>query len=465
TADSAVLEGNTAARDATVWARLSQAGMVLVGHLHCGELAYGHWGVNPWRRDLSPGGSSSGSAIALAARLVPATIGTDTRGSIRMPAAFTGVSAVKPTFGLVSTAGCIPLSFSYDVVGPMARSAADCALLLEAMAGPDELDRLTLSQPSDRSRLGPSSRSAGSGGGAAATAPLGGLRPLSGVRLGVPDLTERLSPGVASVFERFAEDLRRLGAECVAFAWPENPLEVVEGDGVPGWLRILGTEASVIHEQFAARRHLHRDEFRSLFLPMMRSSSGADYLQAQMARQVLADCWSARFAELEIDAVLHPASTSEPYRADEDVTAEVMKRLLFGVWNDTGFPVVSLPAGLSPLDGSPVGVQLAGLPFSERSLLQIAAELQAATGYHLASPAGLDDARPFVAPSRPEAGAQPPYVGPPSPFDTLHPLARGAVDTAGDLRRGGRPAARAGAGTDGGPWRASCGVDTTVPVT
>ena len=110
--------------------------MVLLGHLHCGELACGTWGANPWNREFTPGGSSSGSAIAVAARTVPVTLGSDGRGSIRIPADVTGVTGSKPSFGLISTTGCIPITYSYDVLGPMGRNAADCAFVLMPWPAP-----------------------------------------------------------------------------------------------------------------------------------------------------------------------------------------------------------------------------------------------------------------------------------------------------------------------------------------
>ncbi|HEY1643468.1 MAG TPA: amidase [Streptosporangiaceae bacterium] len=396
TADSAVLEGNVAGADATAWARLRAAGMVLIGHLHCGEFASGVWGINPWGPSFSPGGSSSGSGIALAARMVPATLGTDTRGSIRMPAAFMGLSAVKPTFGLVSNSGVIPFSYTSDVTGPMARSAADCAALLEVMAGRDPADRATLAQPA-----GPASYP---------VRPRPGSRPLAGTRIGIPQFGgDAPSPGVAGVYERFTGDLARLGAELVSFPWPANPLE---GDGrnIGDWTHVLGAEIQVIHEQFADRGHLYRDEFLGLLAPLRTSGSALDYVRAQLARAQLADTWTALFAGHELTVVAHPACQDELFRTDVELTYSELPRLMLGVWNDTGFPVVSVPAGLSPADQSPVGMQLAGLPHTEAALLQVAIDLQAATGYHRLSPPGLGDGPDYRPPARRAAGPQPPYV-------------------------------------------------------
>jgi aspartyl-tRNA(Asn)/glutamyl-tRNA(Gln) amidotransferase subunit A len=408
TADSAVLEGNVAPADATVWARLRAAGMVLIGHLHCGEFANGVWGLNPWGPTFSPGGSSSGSGIALAARMVPATLGTDTRGSIRMPAAFTGVSGVKPTFGLVSTAGVIPFSYTSDVVGPMARSAADCAALLAIMAGRDPADRATLSQPAGHVAYPTRARP--------------GRTPLAGTRIGIPEFgADQPSAGVAEVYARFAGDLARLGADLVALSWPANPLER-RGRNLGDWTHILGAEIQVIHEQFADRSHLYRPEFLGLLEPMRTGGTAIDYVRAQVARAELIDTWTRIFTEHELTAVAHPACQDELFRTDVELTFEELPRLMLGVWNDTGFPVVSVPAGLSPADQSPVGMQLAGLPYTEPVLLQVAIDLQAATDYHRQSPPGLDTEAAYVPPARPAAGPQPPYVPGPSALNAVVPL-------------------------------------------
>jgi aspartyl-tRNA(Asn)/glutamyl-tRNA(Gln) amidotransferase subunit A len=412
TADSAVLEGNVATADATVWARLQAAGMVLIGHLHCGEFASGVWGLNPWGPTFSPGGSSSGSGIALAARMVPATLGTDTRGSIRMPAAFMGVSGVKPTFGLVSTAGCIPFSYTSDVVGPMARSAADCSALLAVMAGRDPADRATLSQPA-----GPVSYP---------TQPRPGRSPLAGARIGIPEFgADQPSDGVGDVYARFTGNLAELGAELVRFPWPANPLER-RGRNLGDWTHILGAEIQVIHEQFADRSHLYRQEFLGLLEPMRTSGTAIDYVRAQVARAELIDTWTRVFAEHDLTAVAHPACQDELFRTDVELTFEELPRLMLGVWNDTGFPVVSVPAGLSPADQSPVGMQLAGLPYTEPALLQVAIDVQAATDYHRQRPPDLEGGLAYTPPARHAAGPQPSYIPGPSALNAVVPLNPGS---------------------------------------
>ncbi|WP_020495650.1 amidase [Sciscionella marina] len=403
TADSAVLQGNVARIDATAWTNLREAGMVLLGHLHCGEFACGTWGINPWNISLSPGGSSSGSGIALATRTAPATVGSDGRGSIRMPAAFNSVTGVKPTFGLISTAGCIPITFTYDVVGPMARSAADCALLLSAMAGRDETDCSTYAQPAPATYP---------------THPRPGTCPAAGTRVGVPRFADHpFSDGVATMFERFKKDLTGIGVELVEFDWPENPLETVS-DGAAAWAVILAAETRVLHAQFDGRGHLYRDEFTTMFADMDNAGSAIDYVRAQANRAEYARTWTQIFAEHRLAAIVHPGSHSEPFGAIADGALPLMQ---FGCWNDANFPVVSVPAGFSPTDGSPIGMQLAGPPFTEAVLLQLAIDIQAVTDHHLQIPPSLDDRPVFTGPRRKEGpDDQAPYVPLPSPLGSTN---------------------------------------------
>lgn len=394
TGDSAALAGNVAETDAGAFARLREAGMVLLGHLHCGELACGTWGRNPWHPDFSPGGSSSGSAIALATGTVPATLGTDTRGSIRNPCAQNGVTGVKPTFGLVSAAGIIPLAVSYDVVGPMARTAADCALLLAAMAQAPGL--------------------------AWPDGPRPGGQPLSGTRIGVPRLADRLHAGPAEVFDRCCRELAGLGAVPVPIDRPANPLEADGGRG--GYRAIIAAESRAVHAPLAGRRTLLRGEFRRDFPPLLDDDAcAADYVDAQRRRAELAVRWREVFATADLHAVVEPCATGEILRVGEPVRDPRRPPRLYGMWSDTNFPVVCLPAGRSPVDGGPVGVQLIGLPHTEPMLLQVAIDYQAATGHHLAEPPGLDDhtARPYQGPSRPDGGPQPPFELPADPFEVL----------------------------------------------
>ncbi|PXY33533.1 hypothetical protein BAY59_10645 [Prauserella coralliicola] len=419
TADSAVLEGNAATEDSTLWTRLRDAGMVLIGHLHCGEFANGTWGVNPWSAEFSPGGSSSGNGIALAARMIPATVGSDGRGSIRMPAAFNGVTGMKPTYGLVSTAGCVPITFSYDTLGPMARSAADCSLLLSAMAGRDPRDRTTLTQPAD---LGPFP-----------VTPRPGQRPAAGIRIGIPRFPgEPMSDGISTVYERFQKDLVGLGAELVPFDWPVNPLEPEIGR-LGDYVHILGAELLYIHEQFADREHLYRDDWRQTISMYQQVGSAVDYVRAQGKRAEYVATWHRIFAEHQLDAVIHPASLDELFRSAPlveifnskaiDQPLE-MPRMLFGCWNDANFPALAVPAGLSPTDGSPVGMQIIGTPYTDATILQLGIDIQSATGHHLEQPPNMGTAEPYQSPQRYEQHTvQPAFLRPANPVDPLIPLA------------------------------------------
>jgi hypothetical protein len=188
------------------------------------------------------------------------------------------------------------------------------------------------------------------------------------------------------------------------------------------WVHILGAEAQVIHEQFAGRGNLYRDEFRTLFEPMQASGTAVDYVRAQVKRAEYANTWSAIFASLRLDAVVHPACNDELFRTDLEIRHDTLPRLMFGAWSDTNFPVVSVPAGLSPSDGSPVGMQIVGTPYAEPQLLQLAIDIQAATTYHLLCPPELDAGPAYAAPARRESGPQPAFVTVDSPLKAAIPL-------------------------------------------
>lgn len=400
-ADSPLLDGNVAAEDSRAWACLRRAGMILLGHLHCGEFAVGTWGSNPWNARFSPGGSSSGSAIALATRTAPATLGTDGRGSIRIPADHNGVTGMKPTFGLVSTYGCIPISFTYDVVGPMARSAVDCAVVLAVLAGRDTADSATLAQPAQLRFP---------------SMPRAGPKPLSGTRIGVPRFDDGvLAAGVASVFARFQEELADLGATLVPYDRPPNPLEDNEGGG-GGWKSILGAEALAIHQQFEGREHLHREEFAVYYTQITDDvGTAVDYVRAQSKRGELVSTWRAIFGEHRLDAVVEPGGAGEIWKVDEELDLAHFP-WFYSMWNDANFPVLSIPAGLSATDGGPVGMQIVAPPFHDADVLRIGIDYQAATPYHRAEPPDLDDRPSYDPPTVPNEGQQPHWVPQCSPL-------------------------------------------------
>ena len=230
-----------------------------------------------------------------------------------------------------------------------------------------------------------------------------------------------------TVFARFQEELAGLGAELVAYDRPDNPLEENGGAGA-GWQTVLSAEALAIHAQFAGREHLHRSEFTEYFYAMTAGMGSAlDYVLAQAKRAELVATWRALFAEHRLDAVIEPGSATEIRRLDGDeaeadghpldVTAHPW---FFGMWNDANFPVLSVPAGPSPKDGVPVGMQVVGLPYQDALLLQIGLDYQSGTEHHRALPPGLDDAmEPYRPPVVPDGGPQPAYVPPRNPFEAI----------------------------------------------
>jgi aspartyl-tRNA(Asn)/glutamyl-tRNA(Gln) amidotransferase subunit A len=381
TASSHVLEGNVAPGDSTVWSRLKAAGMVLLGHTHTHEFALGYMTPqcgNPWNLTKSVGGSSGGSGAALAARMVPAATGTDTGGSLRSPPAANGVCGLKPTFGLVSAHGVVPIGWSIDHAGPMARSAGDLGLLLSALAGPDPADAATLTGP-----VSPASYP---------TLPSTGTRPLVGLRLGVPQgAASSLSAAVASLFARVQDELRSLGATLVPFTEPDQSSTNFTLDS----LGAVGIEAGVYHSQFyPAQAALYGPAVAPLVDAVVTAShtlpAGA-YVQSQQQRLQYIHAWNAAFAIHALDAVLKPGAGVD----GADRTGVAALEPTGGVsgdfsWADVaGLPVVAATIGRSAATGLPFGIQIGGAPHTEAKLLQIAIDYQAHYGYHEATPPGL----------------------------------------------------------------------------
>ena len=349
--------------DSDVWKRLAAAGMVLLGHLHTHEFAAGGTTDqvgSPWARERSAGGSSGGSAAALAAYMVPAATGTDTAGSLRIPSACCGTSAIKPTRGLVSLAGVVPLSFSLDHAGPMARTLGDCRLLLEAMAGRDRgraesaLPRIEPEPPPDR----------------------GSSRPLAGVRLAVsPRVGDaELDADVAAGLEVALDACRRLGASLL-----EPPPPEVSSDVAEDFLDVLTTDMLVYHRRFDGRRELYRPSLREWVEEgERRAVSGEAYVAAQVRRRELTGAWAAWLDEHRLTALLEPTiPVVAPERGDGYAHAGSDYALisLTHLWDWTGFPVAALPASVGR-SGLPVGVSLVG-PAGSR--------LGAALGWHRAA--------------------------------------------------------------------------------
>jgi aspartyl-tRNA(Asn)/glutamyl-tRNA(Gln) amidotransferase subunit A len=343
TASSRVLD-EVPERDCDVWARLSAQGMVLLGHVHTHE--FGAGGTtdqvgNPWALEHSAGGSGGGSAAALAARTVPATTGTDTAGSQRIPSAMCGTSTVKPTLGLVPMRGIVPLCPTFDHAGPMARTVADCEPLLAAMAGVDP--------PCER-------------------------RSLRRVALS-PRIAE-LDPDVAEGFERA---LAEIDAECVSAAPPRARLEL----GVE-LLDLFCTEMLPYHRRFDEQRDDYRPSIRG-FLEHgeRRAMTGEEYVAAMTRRAEETAAWVDWLAEHRIDAIVEPTvpivARLRGHGYDEAFT-DYDEISLTHYWDWVGFPVVALPSGVGSRSGLPVGVSLIGRPGADWDLLAWGAALQAKLG-------------------------------------------------------------------------------------
>jgi len=366
TASSKVLAGNVATGNSTAWDRLSTAGMVLLGHTHTDEFAFlavtPQCG-NPWNTALITGGSSGGSAAALASRMVTGAMGSDTLGSLRIPAAFCGVSSIKPTFGLVSSYGVIPLAWALDHCGPMARSVGDCSLMLSVLAGEDGND------PSTDVAQQPPARYP--------TLPRPGTRPLAGARIGVPTNLGAPDEGPGQILDRTYDELRELGATLVDLAVPADPF------GTLGPIEFY-TDALSYHSQWWPQEaNLYKPPAaQMLTLIEALKLSALDYLSLHRQRAVLQAQWKATLSDNRLDAVAMLVSLADPPARDDPELASPVSnpenpKLLTFLFSYLGFPVVTVPGGTSSATHLPVGIQLGGAPFSEANLIQLAVDLQA----------------------------------------------------------------------------------------
>ena len=403
TCGSQMLANFVSPYDATVIERLAAAGAVTLGKTNMDEFAMGssnessYFGTvkNPWDTSRVPGGSSGGSAAAVAALLAPAATGTDTGGSIRQPAALCGLTGLKPTYGIVSRYGMIAYASSLDQGGPMAHSAEDCALLLNAMAGFDERDSTSLQREAeDYCRE---------------LAPTTGAKPLAGLKIGLPRefFDEGCSPEVMQRVEAAIDEYRKLGAETVSVSLPNMKL------AIPAYYVIAPAEASSNLSRFDGVRYGYRapayDDLNDLYSKSRTQGFGdevkrriligtyvlshgyydAYYLQAQRIRRLIAQDFVAAFKEC--DLILGPTSPSTAFKIGEKV-ADPVQMYLSDIYtiavNLAGLPGMSIPCGFA--GGLPVGLQLIGDYFSEARLLNVAHRYQQATDYHLQHPEGLD---------------------------------------------------------------------------
>ena len=403
TAGSRILEGYRSPFDATVVKRFAEAGMVTIGKLSCDEFAMGSANenvavpskqpqavTNPWDVSRIPGGSSGGSAAAVAARLAPAATGTDTGGSIRQPAAFCGITGIKPTYGRASRYGMVAFASSLDQAGPMARSAEDCALLLSAMCGPDlDRDSTSLNVPA-----------------ADFSASLNAS--IKGLRIGVP--TEFFGDGLAhdvrGPIDQALKDLVAQGAVLVPIALPRTELSI------PVYYIIAPAEASSNLSRFDGVKFGHRakdftdladmyektrsegfgDEVkRRIMIGSYVLSHGyydAYYLQAQKIRRMIADDFQSAFQQC--DVIAGPVAPTVAWKLGDksnDPLANYLADIFTLPASLAGLPGMSIPVGFGDA-GMPVGMQLIGNYLTESKLLNVAHQYQLHTDHHWQTPGG-----------------------------------------------------------------------------
>jgi aspartyl-tRNA(Asn)/glutamyl-tRNA(Gln) amidotransferase subunit A len=403
TACSRMLEHFSSPFDASAIARLQAAGAIVIGKTNCDEFAMGSstensaFGPtrNPWALERIPGGSSGGSAAAVAARLVPIALGSDTGGSIRQPASFCGIVGLKPTYGRVSRYGLIAFGSSLDQIGPLSRTVEDAALVMAIMSGVDPADATTAQEPVpdfDAAFVESAARSPA----------------LRDVRIGVPRalLAEGVDDDIQVAIRDALGQLEDLGAELVDIELPHAPY------GIPVYYLIATAEASANLARYDGVRYTYRarstgDESlgsmyertrdegfgaevkRRIMLGTYVLSAGyydAYYLKAQQVRTLIARDFDRAF--LAVDAVAMPTCPTAAFRLGEKADDPLQMYLadVFTVSaNLAGLPGISVPCGFTN-DRLPVGLQLLGPPFQEASLLRIARAYERATGWHEAAP-------------------------------------------------------------------------------
>ncbi|MGH9003781.1 MAG: amidase, partial [Acidimicrobiia bacterium] len=360
TAGSRALADFVPGFDATAWARLAGAGAVLMGKLNTHEFALGTSSpptTNPWDPSRNPGGSSGGSGAALAARMMPVALGTDTGASIRVPASVCGVAGIKPTYGRCSRHGVISLAWSLDCPGPMARRILDVALLLGIMAGADPADPTTLADPP------------GTGPGAAPG-------DLAGTRVGVPEtyFWDGLDGDIDGLCRQGLARLEAMGAEVVPIPMPPSA-DAVLGDPLGPYEKTVVVEAASYHRRLIRERGaLYSPEVLAT-IQSGEAVSGPEYVDGQRLRATWAREWRETFVALRLDTVASPVVPAPPGPQSPAENAFAGPSFnLTKPWNLNGFPAVSVPVGLDSR-GLPVGLQLAGLPLEEARILAIAAAL------------------------------------------------------------------------------------------
>ncbi|PCD01369.1 Asp-tRNA(Asn)/Glu-tRNA(Gln) amidotransferase subunit GatA [Halopseudomonas pelagia] len=393
---SKMLDNFVAPYESTVTARFIEAGAVTLGKTNMDEFAMGSstessfYGPtrNPWNTEHVPGGSSGGSAAAVAARLCAAATGTDTGGSIRQPAGFTALTGLKPTYGRVSRWGMIAYASSLDQGGPMARTAEDCALMMQVMAGFDSQDSTSVDQP-------------------VADYSAGLNDSLKGLRIGLPKeyFASGLDAATADAIQAAVKQFQALGAEVKEISLPNAGL------AIPAYYVIAPAEASSNLSRFDGVRFGYRCEHPADLTDLYKRSRGegfgaevkrrimvgayalsagyydAYYLQAQKIRRLIKNDFMAAYEQ--VDVILCPTSPTPAFKIGEKIDDPVSLYLtdIYTITaNLAGVPGIALPAGFA--NGLPLGMQLLGPYFSEARLLNIAHQYQQVTDWHSRTPAG-----------------------------------------------------------------------------
>jgi aspartyl-tRNA(Asn)/glutamyl-tRNA(Gln) amidotransferase subunit A len=395
---SKMLDPFIAPYDATVVRHFKEAGVVMLGKTNMDEFAMGSsnetsfYGPvkNPWDLKAVPGGSSGGSAAAVAARLAPGATGTDTGGSIRQPAALCGITGLKPTYGRVSRYGMIAFASSLDQAGPMARTAEDCALMLGVMAGFDERDSTSVEREVPDYSAGLNND-------------------LKGLKIGLPKeyFGEGLDAAVAGTIEAAIEEYKKLGAEVVEISLPNTNL------AVPTYYVVAPAECSSNLSRMDGVRFGHRcdnpkdledlykrsrgegfgsEVKRRIMVGTYALSSGyydAYYLKAQQLRQLISQDFKKAFEQ--VDVIMGPTAPTPAFnlgeKADDPVAMYLADIYTIAV-NLAGLPGMSVPAGL--VNGRPVGLQIIGNYFDEARLLNVAHKYQQVTEWHTQAPEGFN---------------------------------------------------------------------------
>jgi aspartyl-tRNA(Asn)/glutamyl-tRNA(Gln) amidotransferase subunit A len=395
---SKMLDNFIAPYDATVVDNFNRAGAVMLGKLNMDEFAMGSsnetsfYGPvrNPWDTNCVPGGSSGGSAVAVAARLAPAVTGTDTGGSIRQPAALCGITGLKPTYGRVSRYGMIAYASSLDQGGPMTRSAEDAALLLQTMAGFDAKDSTSVDQPVPDYNAGLNDN-------------------LQGLKIGLPKqfFSAELDSQMAAAIQAAIDEYRKLGAEVKEVDMPNLEL------AIPAYYVIASAECSSNLSRYDGVRFGYRcqnpEDLTDLYTRSRGEAFGAEvkrrilmgtyalsagyydayYLKAQQVRRLISDDFKRALSE--VDVLMGPVTPSTAFRIGEK-TSDPIQMYLEDIYtiaiNLAGLPAMSIPAGF--IAGKPAGLHVIGNYFSEAKLLNIGHRYQQVTDWHLQRPKGFE---------------------------------------------------------------------------